>query len=165
MLAPSDRRPRRELILSLDVLIGSGDRIVLFTLPFAAVGVILNIAYPQIFSVGGPGAAVRLLSVVMLAAGIANWAWSVFLILTNVPRGRLITTGPYALVKHPLYTGMALLVLPSVGFLLNSWLGVALGIVLYVATRIFARSEEEALSKAFGAAWNEYRSRVKISWL
>jgi Isoprenylcysteine carboxyl methyltransferase (ICMT) family. len=47
-----------------------------------------------------------------LIPGVTIWIWSVVLILTKVPRGELITSGPYALVKHPIYTGVALLVLP-----------------------------------------------------
>ena len=87
------------------------------------------------------------------------------LILTKVPKNELITSGPYALVKHPLYTGVALLVLPWIGFLLNTWLGVVIGLVLYTGSRLFAPKEEAALSKAFGAAWDEYCSKVKIPWL
>ena len=35
-------------------LIGSGDRIGLFTLPFFLARLLLNIAYPSIFDAGGP---------------------------------------------------------------------------------------------------------------
>mgnify|MGYP001143691888 FL=1 len=87
------------------------------------------------------------------------------LILIKVPRGELITGGPYALVKHPLYTGVALLVLPWLGFLLDTWLGAAVGLVLYLASRRFACAEEEALAKTFGPAWDDYRKRVKLPWL
>lgn len=58
-----------------------------------------------------------------LACLLYRSSWPVYLILTKMPRRDLITTGPYALVQHPLYTGVALLVLPCVGFLCNSWLG------------------------------------------
>jgi protein-S-isoprenylcysteine O-methyltransferase Ste14 len=146
-------------------LVGSGDRIALFTSPFVVVGVILNVANPDLFAVGGPPVWLWWLSVAMLVTGLAIWAWSVILILTNVPRGRLITGGPYAWVKHPIYTAVALLVLPWVGFLLDTWLGVLLGVALYVATRIFAPAEEAKLSRTFGEAWEEYRRRVKLAWL
>ena len=72
--------------------------------------------------------------------------------------------GPYSLVKHPPYTSVALLVLPWMGFLFNTWLGAVIGIVLYIASRRFAAAEETALSKTFGVRWNEYCSRVKIPW-
>jgi protein-S-isoprenylcysteine O-methyltransferase Ste14 len=104
-------------------LVGSGDKIGLFLLPFIVVGVLLNLAFPTAFQVGGPPAWLLAPSIAVLIAGLAIWAWSVILILSNVPRGRLITRGPYAWVKHPLYTAVALLVLPWIGFMLNTWLG------------------------------------------
>jgi protein-S-isoprenylcysteine O-methyltransferase Ste14 len=151
--------------MKLKTLVGSGDRIMLLTLPFLIVGVILNILFPSAFSVGGLSTALKVISVIMLTPGVAIWIWSVVLILTEVPQGKLITTGPYALVKHPLYTAVALLVLPAVGFLLDTWLGVVVGGVLYVGSRIFSPEEEKELSKAFGATWDEYCNKVALPWL
>ena len=68
-------------------------------------------------------------------------------------------------MKHPLYSGVALLVVPWVGFLLNTWLGVLIGITPYVGSRLFSPEEEELLSKTFGTAWEEYRKQVKLPWL
>jgi protein-S-isoprenylcysteine O-methyltransferase Ste14 len=151
--------------MKLRALVGSGDKIALFTLPFAIVGLILNAVDPSLFAVGGPPVPLRVISIVALIAGVGIWAWSVVMILTKVPHGELITTGPYSMVKHPLYTGVALLVLPAIGFLINTWLGALIGIVMYVAARRFAPAEEAVLSKRFGAAWDEYSGRVKIRWL
>jgi protein-S-isoprenylcysteine O-methyltransferase Ste14 len=149
----------------LKLLAGSGDKIGLFILPFFLVGLLLNITYPSAFDVGGPPAALRVVSIVVLIPGLTIWVWSVALILRKVPRGELITNGPYAIVKHPLYTGVALLVLPWIGFLFNTWLGAVIGIILYIGSRIFAPAEEAALSKTFGAAWDQYCKTVKIPWL
>ena len=146
-------------------LVGSGDRIGLFTLPFVIVGLLLNAAYPSSLGVGGPGPVLRAISIATLIVGVTIWIWSVILILREVPEGHLITTGPFSLVKHPLYTSVSLLVLPSIGFLLDSWLGALIGIVMYVATRRFAPEEEEALSARFGVRWDDYRATVKIPWL
>lgn len=151
--------------MRLKALVGSGERIGLLTFPFLAIGSVLNVLRPSLFSVGGPSTALTALSAVVLAAGIANWIWSAVLILTRVPKRRLITSGPYSLVKHPLYTGMAFLVFPWAGFLLNTWLGVLIGLVLYVGSRAYSPGEERTLSKAFGASWDEYCSRVKLPWL
>jgi hypothetical protein len=35
-------------------LVGSGDKIGRATLPFAVAGIVLNVAFPAFFSVGGP---------------------------------------------------------------------------------------------------------------
>ena len=151
--------------MKLKVLVGSGDRILLLTLPFLIIGLILNILFPSAFHVGGPPTALKVISIILLIPGVTIWIWSVVLILTKVPKKELITYGPYSLVKHPLYTGVALLVLPWIGFLVNTWLGALIGVILYIASRIFAPQEEEELSKTFGAAWDEYCKKVKIPWL
>ena len=151
--------------MNIKRLTGSADRIMLLTLPFLIMGLVLNILRPSLFSVGGPPTALKALSIIVLIPGVAIWIWSAVLILTEVPKQELITSGPYSVVKHPLYTGVALLVLPWIGLLFNSWLGVLIGIILYVASRIFSPEEERTLSTAFGPAWDEYCTNVKIPWL
>lgn len=150
--------------MRLKTLVGSGDRIGLLTLPFLVVGVALNVWRPSLFSVGGPPSALRTLSAIVLAVGVTGWLWSVVLILTKVPRHELITGGPFAVVKHPLYTSVSLLVLPWAGFLLDTWLGALIGIVVYVGSRRYSPAEEAALSRTFGPAWDEYREHVRIPW-
>ena len=147
------------------LLVGSGDKIGLATLPFVVVGLALNLWRPALFSLGEPSVALRVFAASVTLCGVVNWAWSVVLIVTKVPKRELITSGPYAIVKHPLYTGVALLVMPWAGVLLDSWLGFVLGGVLYVASRIYSREEEESLARDFGAAWTAYCGAVKVPWL
>lgn len=151
--------------MKLKVLVGSGDKIGLLTLPFLIIGLILNIIFPSFFSMGGPSTVLTVISIIILIPGIVIWIWSVVLILIKVSKKELIISGPYSLVKHPLYTGVALLVFPWIGFLLNTWLGALIGIVLYIGSRVFSPEEELILSKAFGTAWDEYCNNVKIPWL
>jgi protein-S-isoprenylcysteine O-methyltransferase Ste14 len=146
-------------------LVGSGEKIGLVALPFLLAGVALNLAFPAMFSVGGPPGWLRGISIAVLVVGVIVWAWSAGLILTRVPRNQLITSGPFAVVRHPLYTAVALLVLPWIGFLLDTWLGVVIGLVVYVASRVFSPREEERLSRAFGQAWEAYRAGVMLPWL
>lgn len=151
--------------MKLKVLVGNGKKIGLLTLPFLLIGLILNIMIPSLFSVGGPSITLMVVSIIILIPGVINWIWSVALILTKIPRKELITNGPYSLIKHPLYTGMAILVLPWIGFLLNTWLGVLIGIIVYIGSRMFSPEEEKVLSKIFGTTWDEYSNKVKIPWL
>ncbi len=150
--------------MKLKSLIGSGDRIGLFLLPFLIAGLVLNILVPPLFAIP-QSAAVTVIGAALLVPGLIVWAWSVILILIEVPKGRLITTGPYALVKHPLYTGVSLLALPGLGFLLGTWLGLLLGVVVYAAARIFVGDEERKLAATFGAAWDAYLRGVRVAWL
>lgn len=146
-------------------LAGSGDRIGMYVLPFVVVGLYENAMHPGLFDVGAGAPALRVLGAAMLVPGVLGWLWSVALILARVPAGQLITRGPFRVVKHPLYTSVALLVLPAAGLLAGSWLGVALGIALYAAARAYAPAEEQALAEAFGDRWHEYVSDVLLPWL
>ncbi len=151
--------------MNLKDLVGSGDKLGLFTLPFIVIGIGLNLLFPKFFSVGGPSTILQVISIIVLIPGIAIWIWTVYLILTVVPKKKLITNGPYVLVRHPLYVGVALLVIPWLGFLLNSWVGVVIGGALYIASRMFAPDEEKPLAKTFGAFWEEYKAKVLLPWL
>lgn len=75
----------------MKTLVGSGDKIGLFTLPFLLIGVLLNILFPAIFRVGGPSLVVTVMALLLFIPGVIVWIWSVFLILTNVPQKHLIT--------------------------------------------------------------------------
>jgi len=146
-------------------LVGSGDTIMRLVLPFLVVGLTLNILFPSAFSVGGSPHLLKVISIIFMIPGIIIWLWSAALIVTRIPQNKLITSGPFSLVRHPLYTGVALLVLPWVGFFFNTWLGALIGIVMYIASRIYSPREEKLLSNNYGSAWDEYCRTVKIKWL
>lgn len=151
--------------MDLKILMGSGRKIGAFSLPFFVIGITINYFYPQIFRIDGSSGPLFWISILFLLLGVINWAWSVILILIKVPRKELITTGPFSLVKHPLYVGFVFLIIPWAGFLLNSWLGIVLGLVLYIAIRIFAPKEEQILSKIFGKDWDDYTKNVLLPWI
>lgn len=151
--------------MKLKVLVGNGRKIGIFALPFLILGITLNILYPEFFMVNDACGVLFWISLCFLNIGIINWIWTVVLILTKIPRKLLITTGPYAIIKHPLYVGVALLVLPWVGFMFNTWLGVVLGIVIYIGSRIFSPEEEKVLSAVFGNEWVEYSKKVMLPWI
>ena len=153
------------LIVKLQLLVGSGRKIGIFFLPFLLVGLTLNIFFPEFFGIGGPPFTWYCISILVLVVGIVNWIWTIVLLLTKVPRKELICTGPYALVKHPLYLGMAFLVIPWIGFLLNTWLGVILGFVMYLGSKIYSPQEEKILLSIFGKKWDDYCHKVLLPWL
>jgi protein-S-isoprenylcysteine O-methyltransferase Ste14 len=150
--------------MRLKVLVGSGGRIMSLTLPFAALGIVANILRPGWFSLGfGTGGVVA--GIVLLAVGVPTWLSSVALILIRVPQKKLITTGPFAVVLHPLYASVALLVIPGLGLLFDSWVGLGIGAVLYVSSRLFAPAEEVILQKVFPSEYPAYRRKVLLPWL
>ncbi|HEU4382284.1 MAG TPA: hypothetical protein VFR85_02180 [Anaeromyxobacteraceae bacterium] len=150
--------------MQIKALVGAGDRIMGLTVPFAAAGLLANVLWPSFFRMGlGTGGTIA--GVVLLAIGVPLWLTSVIQILRYVPEGKLITSGPFALVLHPIYTSVALLVIPGFGLLLDSWLGFAFGIILYASARLFAPGEERDLAARFPQDYPAYRKRVVLPWL
>ena len=74
----------------------------------------------------------------------------------------LVTTGPYRLVRHPIYLGLTLVAAGNALSFGNvaALLLVALGIVPTFAWR--ARVEEGELSRTFGETFAVYRRRTKL---
>jgi protein-S-isoprenylcysteine O-methyltransferase Ste14 len=71
---------------------------------------------------------------------------------------RLVTRGPFALVRHPMYVGI---LLASAGGLLiyHTWT-LVFTTVTFLGLALRARREEQALAAEFGQQWEEYRQRV-----
>ena len=93
----------------------------------------------------------RIIGNVLFVAGIAVGVWSFIYLgrgLTPSPLpnsgGKLVVKGPYALVRHPIYTGVMLL---SIGIAIRSGsylvIGATLGLVILFAVK--ARWEEKHL--------------------
>jgi protein-S-isoprenylcysteine O-methyltransferase Ste14 len=73
---------------------------------------------------------------------------------------QLITSGPYGVVRHPIYTSMLCMML-GMGAILSPLLLIFLSIALFIAgTEIRVRVEESLLAGRFGEAFTEYRHRV-----
>jgi protein-S-isoprenylcysteine O-methyltransferase Ste14 len=72
---------------------------------------------------------------------------------------KIIATGPYALVRHPMYTG-ALVMLFGTPLALGSWWGLftIIPITLVIVWRLL--EEEEFLAKNL-AGYSEYQNKVK----
>lgn len=73
---------------------------------------------------------------------------------------KLATTGPYAYVRHPIYTGM-LGMLVATGLAISHWTALVVALIVYfIGTIIRVRSEEKLLCGAFGEQFENYAQRV-----
>jgi protein-S-isoprenylcysteine O-methyltransferase Ste14 len=73
---------------------------------------------------------------------------------------KLITVGPYAYVRNPIYTGM-LGMLIATGLAMEHWTALIVAIVIFaVGLVIRVKSEEKLLCAAFGEEFEEYAKRV-----
>ncbi len=150
--------------MKLKALMGAGDLIIGCTLPFAAAGIVLNLVFPAVCALD-LGLTGIVIGIILLAAGVPLWLAAAVQILVSVPKGKLVTTGPFAVVLHPIYTFFGLLVIPGTSFLFDTWVGFAIGIVLYLFSRIFSGREEKKLEESFGEKYRAYRKKVLLPWL
>ena len=72
----------------------------------------------------------------------------------------LIRTGPYAIVRHPVYASLFMMMLAT-GLLFARWPMLVLSVVLYIAgTEIRIHAEEGLLRARFGEEFEAYRRSV-----
>jgi len=73
---------------------------------------------------------------------------------------KLVTEGPYRIVRNPIYTGMFGMLLAT-GLAISHWIALLIAIVVFaVGTVIRVQSEEKLLREVFGAEFEAYKHRV-----
>ncbi len=109
-------------------------------------------------------------AIVAAACAVAGIVFSVWAIRTlgkqwsfaaRVVQGhQLVTHGPYAVVRNPIYASM-LLWLIAMALTFGTPRRLAIALVLYITgTLMRIRAEEELMRATFGARWDEYCRRV-----
>jgi len=99
-----------------------------------------------------------------LAVGLLLWTFSTLgknLTDTVVTRKEhtLVTSGPYAYVRHPFYDSAALLVLAS-SLLAANWFLFAAGVLFFLLVIVRTRNEEAKLLDRFGDTYRAYMRRT-----
>jgi len=108
---------------------------------------------------GLAGAGLHVAATLLLAwAFVVHRSWNIQPRLE--PDHQLCTTGPYGLIRHPIYLAFNLLALGAVVWVPNA--PVALGAVaIIVGGELRSRAEEHVLIAAFGDEYRGYMRRVR----
>lgn len=73
----------------------------------------------------------------------------------------LVRSGPYAIVRHPIYSSLLLMTVVT-GLLLTLWPWFAVAIAIHIAgTEIRVRTEDKLLSSRFGEEFRKYQRSVR----
>jgi len=103
----------------------------------------------------------------LIVGGVALRVWAMLtldrfftFVVTISDDHRVVSTGPYRVIRHPGYAG-ALLALAGFGVALANWLSVLVLVAVPVAAfAVRIRAEEKALRSALGREYQEYASRT-----
>lgn len=128
-------------------------------LSLLAVGIICNVLWPRRVS---SAKSLRLAGGLLVVAGMVWAAWatrSAGQVDLERPE-RLVTRGPYAISRHPMYVAWTLIYLGVALVVNTAWL-----LILLPALAVFihheAQREEQRLLEAFGDEYRWYRRRVR----
>lgn len=106
----------------------------------------------------------QIIALPLLGLGVFLWiyswrymgkAWG----LENNPKGDLITSGPYKIVRHPLYFG-GIIALFSISFLSSSFLPFITAVFFVFITAVRAQKEEAFMKEKFGSKWDSYAKKT-----
>lgn len=99
-------------------------------------------------------------SVWLLAAALRHLGmeWRIKAVVTD--DHRLITTGPYAWMRHPVFASLTCLLLATVLLITRPWAAVTAVAICLAGTEIRIRAEDGLLARRFGARYREYQQRT-----
>jgi protein-S-isoprenylcysteine O-methyltransferase Ste14 len=133
----------------------------------SAVGVFLIAGVLRGGSLAVHSLILAVIGALLFACGIALAIWARLHIgrnwgmpMTQRAEPELVTSGPYRLVRHPIYSGLLTAMLGTA--LVNSLLGLVVVAVLAAYFYYSGMVEERNLTATFPEAYPEYRSRTKM---
>jgi protein-S-isoprenylcysteine O-methyltransferase Ste14 len=111
------------------------------------------------------------LGLVLLAIGLYFRVWASYVFfeaeikhLAKKPQAKLITKGPFAISRNPLYLGIIFIIFAA-SFIAGSLSGLIACALFFILLNWHTRSVDEAgLEKAFGDEYRQYKSKV-YRWL
>jgi protein-S-isoprenylcysteine O-methyltransferase Ste14 len=141
-------------------IVGQGGKIILFMLPSLIGAIWVQIVFPHIAALPAGISLIQPVGYILLLLGLALWGAAVIQLLTGFPKGVLITTGAYGVVRNPIYSSVTFFILPAVTLLTLTWVYLVPSAFLYAGVMIFIGKEEQQLTNAFGKKYEDYLTRV-----
>jgi protein-S-isoprenylcysteine O-methyltransferase Ste14 len=140
---------------------GVGPRIAVAALSYVVLARASAYRWPDLCRVRFiPDVVLRSMAVILLAAGVSMLALAVRSATTAYNRDQLVTSGIFAVVRHPIYSAWIVFIVPGVALLSQSWPLLLTPLVAYAVFKLSIHREDEYLQQRFGQAYLDYRGRV-----
>jgi protein-S-isoprenylcysteine O-methyltransferase Ste14 len=142
-------------------LFGCGPKLALLCLPYIILSLTVMFRYPEFLDLRFLDLpSVKVLGFVWLCLGIIFWIYSAIFFLKFFKPGNLITLGPFALCRNPIYSSLIVFIIPSLALILHSGLIFSISLVLYLGFRISIHGETNVLRRIFGEEYEIYEKSV-----
>ena len=97
---------------------------------------------------------------VLVAIGVVMWLAGAVTVMRAYNRDELVTSGVYTVVRHPMYAGWIVLILPGLTLLITAWPLLLAPLAAYAVFKQTIYREDEYLAKRFVRNYLDYRARV-----
>lgn len=142
-------------------LFGCGPKLALLCLPYVILSLIVMYKYPGFFDLKFLDLTfAKTMGYILLGLGVIYWMYSAIFFLKYFRPGSLITTGPFALCRNPIYSSIIIFIIPSLALIFHSGLTFSIALVLYIGFRISIHGETSVLRRIFGEEYEKYEKSV-----
>jgi protein-S-isoprenylcysteine O-methyltransferase Ste14 len=141
-------------------IVGQGGKIILFMMPSLIAAMVVHASFPSVAALPEAMRFIQPVGYALLVPGLILWGTALIQLLTDFPKGKLITTGAYGVVRNPIYSSVALFVLPAVALITFTWVYLVASVFLYAGVMIFIGTEEKQLRQIFGKQYEDYLMQV-----
>jgi protein-S-isoprenylcysteine O-methyltransferase Ste14 len=142
-------------------LFGCGPKLALLCLPYIILSLVVMYLHPEFFDLKFlDNIYTRFSGYVWLAIGIVFWIYSAVFFLKYFKPGQLLTKGPFALCRNPIYSSIIVFIIPSLALIFHSGLTFSISLVLYIGFKISIHGETNILRRIFADEYDKYEKSV-----
>jgi protein-S-isoprenylcysteine O-methyltransferase Ste14 len=140
---------------------GIGKKLGLITLPFLATALWAGYRLPAFFSFDHVPIAMLLgIGIGLIVIGLGVNFYSATFMMKAFRQHRLVTKGPFAVSRNPMYTSFILFTIPGIALAFNNWLVLICSLVVFLGITLLVKEEEVWLEETFGQEYKTYKSRT-----
>jgi protein-S-isoprenylcysteine O-methyltransferase Ste14 len=140
---------------------GIGPKLALLCLPYVLLSLLVMYRDPDFSDLGFLDFHwVKVLGFVWLGLGVGFWISAAVSFLKHFSAGKLITKGPFALCRNPIYSSIIIFIIPALALIFHSGLIFSISVVLYVGFKISIHGESRLLKRTFGEEYEHYAQSV-----
>lgn len=142
-------------------LFGCGPKLAILCLPYIILSLTVMFRYPEFFNLGFLDLAIiKYMGIIWLGLGVIFWIYSAVHFIRYFKPGILITDGPFALSRNPIYSSIIVFIIPSLGLIFHSGIILSIALVLYLGFRLSIHGETIVLRRIFGEEYDRYERSV-----